>query len=1049
MGSVWSAETVPQQGQALALKIILPRRLEGSEAARTLAVGRFMREAAAMTKLRSPHVAYVHGQGWDGELAFLVMDLLHGESLQQLLRRKRSLDSNNTMRLLGHVGHAMTLAHGHGIVHRDLKPGNIFLCRDAGSEGFVGKVLDFGLAKSLADPLLTDDPVMTRKGALLGTPFYMSPEQIQSKNIDHRCDLWAMAIIAFECLCGRKPFSSSNLSTLFEEICQTQAPRPSELVPVPRGFDHWFKRCIDPHPERRYNSAEVMIDELREALNGVGTPMSSGRVLMPRSNLGGFNTTGIGTWQEADFQRTVRIDRRSVGGSLSGRANELQRLDEFSRRDGGVVLISGPEGMGKTRLAREFVRDKRHWLCWLQGVAHESWAWLYLAAGLGVRQLEANPVLQIGRALRALGRAIVVLDGIDGVADALRPALAVWRTQAPEVLFILTATKRHGFAEQFLDLQPLASPPSFVTNIQTLSKAPAAALFLKRAIAYKRTLLGADDNATALAQLVNNLQGIPLAIEWVAGFARNLSLTNLQRTLAPHLANTGRGDVVQPPSALPEIFSWVWSQLDTITRAVLAQCAIFRGSFSLKAAEGIIDLSPFQSAGLGTAPSAYRVVKRLAQMGILSRSEPLLGTERYEMHPALQSFLEERLDAANDLGPFFHQKNSKLEFKRQHALFFASFGSAQSLQDLERRGGTMRATRHALELDNLRAGLGYALESNELAAAMDLACAIAVLLVERSAFDLAAETLEQVLSRSNLPAGEQVRTTLLYTRSLRESGRSEAAASYAQHTVQLAAQHGFAKLLCLAQCEHGRVLALLGRHEEATEGAGAALALAPSYNDDWLQLRVEEEACHIFRAASRPQQAIALCKAALERTADAPKAAAILAHLLADLEREQKNHEQALVHYELASQRSQKLGYHHAYAFVLGKVGEVNLDRGAALAGLQQLHAASQRLRELGNFSSETRFLGALAHAQALTLQFDKAEETLARADRLAESASPVASGLKLCRHALVHLLAREPEQARPLLKQVKRTIRRQRLHANHLLCQLYERAQFELEQFD
>src|SRR4030095_5208164 len=147
------------------------------------------------------------------------------------------------------VGRAIGKAHELGIVHRDLKPDNIFLVQNEDEE--IAKVLDFGVAK-LTHPL-PGQTQTTRTGHLLGTPCYMSPEQAQGiADIDARSDLWAMAVIAFECVCGYRPFESNAVGELVLQICAKPLPLPSTLSDVPAGFDEWWQRAANRDRDARF-----------------------------------------------------------------------------------------------------------------------------------------------------------------------------------------------------------------------------------------------------------------------------------------------------------------------------------------------------------------------------------------------------------------------------------------------------------------------------------------------------------------------------------------------------------------------------------------------------------------------------------------------------------------------------------------------------------------------------------------------------------------------------------------------------------------------------
>jgi serine/threonine-protein kinase len=150
--------------------------------------------------------------------------LLEGESLSERLKREGRLTPAHTARILTHVARALSRAHEAGVVHRDLKPDNVFIVRNEDDE--IAKILDFGIAKSERHRLGEADS--TRTGAVMGTPRYMSPEQISgAKGVDLRADLWAFGVIACECLTGRKPFDAQNYGALAVQICADPLPRPS------------------------------------------------------------------------------------------------------------------------------------------------------------------------------------------------------------------------------------------------------------------------------------------------------------------------------------------------------------------------------------------------------------------------------------------------------------------------------------------------------------------------------------------------------------------------------------------------------------------------------------------------------------------------------------------------------------------------------------------------------------------------------------------------------------------------------------------------------
>ncbi|MBI4954178.1 MAG: protein kinase [Myxococcales bacterium] len=263
MGAVWLAQHVSLD-TTCAIKFIHDEAADRPEAR-----ARFEREAKASAQLRSENVVQIldYGISEDG-LPYIAMEHLVGEPLSDRLKRLGRLSPVDTYRVISGVARALAKAHGAGIVHRDLKPDNVFICRDEDRE--IAKVLDFGIAKHKG---LEINGSSTRTGALLGTPFYMSPEQAQGvKSVDGRADLWSLAVVTFRCLTGELPFRSEALGDLLMKIMTWPIPVPSHVARgLPEGFDRWFERAMQRDPDRRFQTAREFSDALGLAL-GVSQP---------------------------------------------------------------------------------------------------------------------------------------------------------------------------------------------------------------------------------------------------------------------------------------------------------------------------------------------------------------------------------------------------------------------------------------------------------------------------------------------------------------------------------------------------------------------------------------------------------------------------------------------------------------------------------------------------------------------------------------------------------------------------------------------------------
>ncbi|WP_437604608.1 serine/threonine-protein kinase [Sorangium sp. So ce834] len=266
MGAVFVAEHVSLR-QRVAVKFLLPRAKDFPGAS-----ARFLREARAAAAIRSEHVARVIDVGTaELGLPYIVMEHLRGRDLQQVLDARGPLPVSEAVDYVLQSCEAVAEAHARGIVHRDLKPGNLFLT--SGPSGVpVVKVLDFGLSKS-AEDAAEEDGKLTASEMMLGSPCYMSPEQVRcTKDVDARTDVWALGIILYQLLTARFPFDAPSISALFVAIV-TDAPRPPRVHrwELPVHLEEVILRCLEKDVQQRLQS----VVELSRALAPYGTEHSA------------------------------------------------------------------------------------------------------------------------------------------------------------------------------------------------------------------------------------------------------------------------------------------------------------------------------------------------------------------------------------------------------------------------------------------------------------------------------------------------------------------------------------------------------------------------------------------------------------------------------------------------------------------------------------------------------------------------------------------------------------------------------------------------------
>jgi eukaryotic-like serine/threonine-protein kinase len=249
MGVVYRAED-SALGRTVAIKTVA---LTGSGAERDVHEARFLQEARAAGSLSHPSIITIYDIGREGDTAFIAMELLEGHDLRDLIREV-SLTPSKSVGIAAAVAEGLAYAHERGVVHRDIKPGNIMVLAD----GRV-KIMDFGIAR------LNESNVKTQTGMLLGSPQYMSPEQIVGQDVDHRTDIFSLGLVLYEMITGARPFQGEDIPELTFKVANMPAMPPSHLAPdLPQVVDFIMARALRKRVEERYASAAEMAKDLRD-----------------------------------------------------------------------------------------------------------------------------------------------------------------------------------------------------------------------------------------------------------------------------------------------------------------------------------------------------------------------------------------------------------------------------------------------------------------------------------------------------------------------------------------------------------------------------------------------------------------------------------------------------------------------------------------------------------------------------------------------------------------------------------------------------------------
>ena len=334
MGKVYRAEQQPL-GRAVALKVLSPNYTGDNDPEFHK---RFFLEASTASKLSHPNTVTIFDYGkTEDEIYYIAMELLEGRTLHRALREEGPFTAERTMHIGRQICRSLREAHNLGVVHRDLKPANVYLL-DHGDEADVVKVLDFGLVKNLLDK----GEELTQAGLFMGSPKYMSPEQIRGDECDGRVDIYALGVIMYEMLTGKVPFDRQNsvnilMAHIHEEVPPTSAVNPQ--VRVPPALENLVRKCMAKSADARYPSMEALLSALKQ-VSGMATTMSgefrapnfadlSGSTELPLqtsiTTRGELLSGGKGSITEIDTRTRVQFAAFGQGGQ--GEASALTPIE--------------------------------------------------------------------------------------------------------------------------------------------------------------------------------------------------------------------------------------------------------------------------------------------------------------------------------------------------------------------------------------------------------------------------------------------------------------------------------------------------------------------------------------------------------------------------------------------------------------------------------------------------------------------------------------------------------------------------------------------------
>jgi predicted ATPase/serine/threonine protein kinase len=677
MGVVYKAEDT-RLHRFVALKILPEQVGEDS-----VALARFRREAEATSALNHPNIVTIYEIGQDGSTHYIAMELVEGKTLRELLVSSL-LPIRKAIEIAAQIAEGLAKAHEAGIAHRDLKPENLMVSHD----GFV-KILDFGLAKlastsgELSD-MNTLSASQTQPGLVLGTLGYMSPEQASGRRQDFRSDQFSFGLVLYEMVTGKRAFQRSTAAETLVAILREQAePIGVQTPDAPAPLCWAIERCLAKEPDKRYVSTR----DLARELAAIRDRFSEKPVMQVEP-------------------RPTNIPVQRTG--FVGREKEVAAAKELLlRQEVRLVTVTGPGGIGKTRLAVEVASGLVenfpggiHFVP-LSPLSDPGLIASVIVQTLGIREAGGQSPLEILKNLQDSLRApmLFLLDNFEHLVQAA-PIVAELLAMGPHLKILVTSRAAlHVYGEHEFPVPPLALPDSRSTPpFEVLSQYPAIALFVQRAVAAKPDFELNRQNAPAVTEICARLDGLPLAIELAAARVKVLSPSSMRTRLASRLQllTGGARDLPQRQQTLRAAIDWSYDLLSAAEQKLFRRLSVFGGGCTLEGVEAVCDTK--RDLDLDLLDGMASMVDK----SLLQQVEQANGESRFVMLETIREYAREKLEASLE----------EALTKRAHAAYCLVLAEEEATEQSGAQGAE-RLERFALEYDNFRAGLEWLTETGD------------------------------------------------------------------------------------------------------------------------------------------------------------------------------------------------------------------------------------------------------------------------------------------------------------------------------------------------
>jgi serine/threonine protein kinase/predicted ATPase len=1064
MAEVWLARQRGLEGfeKLVVVKRILPHLANDPEF-----VQMFLDEARTAADLRHSNVASVTDVGTEAGAYFIAMEYLHGQDLTHIVQRCKvrgeKIPLQHILQMISDAAQGLDYAHRkvdrHGeaqqIVHRDVSPQNVLVTYEGAT-----KVLDFGIASASHRTTHTDAGVVKGKYA------YMSPEQFDGGALDARSDLFSLGVVLWELVTLQRLFWKPSDAETLRAVMECKVPRPSKVAECPPELEELILHALQRNPSKRFGSCGDFADALDLMLENMRLPHTPSRVgawlrgIFPEHTLDpteipivppampdaptrnekirpeqypGSKTHQTPSKEEAPPKIAV-VHAFSTGDSLRARLNlvppisaffgrplELEQLATHFDQRARLVTVTGVPGQGKSRLAARFVELQRG--RWLNKVSTVELAdartpeaviqAITIACGLdpqGVPETPQQLLAETAELMTGLGPALVILNNLELTASEAAPLIEQLLSAAPQLALLVTRR------------EPLKSPDERVLELSGLDASGPDSEAVRMFLAHlERAGVAAPSTPAELqcvSEICKRVQGLPLAIELVAARAEAQKLEVLLQRLNARFSLRGL-EAPTDHSTLASAVDWAFHLLTEVETQALTQLSVFRGSFTLEAAERILRLD----GGEDVAALFESLLRKSLLRTYVARETP--GRMRFRLPEGVVAHAAAELERLGR-GP---------ALRASHAQWFLQQGEEWA----EEVYGAVAAERMALlsvERDNLLEVLDRA-QATQPPTATSSSIALRALhgldpLLSRTGpYATYLTTLERAITvATELGAEKAYVARAMHERAnvQRNRGQPGQAMLGMTYALKLVRQADDRALEGRILCDWALTCFANADVDGAITGLEKSLEIARAVGDTAFEVKALSLQAMVYVARRELTKALACCDEALplaRSRGDAVSEARVLG-TVGSLFLEERRTELARAFFSDAVARCEQVDEQALKGYFLGKLAQVLAECDEIEEARAKVEEALKVLHHVGDLRNEGLFLSLSAWLEALAGRSDSSKVALKAAEVKLEAAKdPLLLTALTLRKMQLRLMDRDvaPQDVRTLLREVRTAV--------------------------